>query len=176
MDALILAAGHGTDLVDLNGDGLPDILKTDLAPGEHNAFINTGVTNMEGARVIYWLGPTNVNPGAGTAWSFNLSSADTHLADMDGDGLADLVHNTGLGEAFFFANKGRLAWGSRQDLAVDPPFPPSPFGETDVRTADFDFDKRIDIIRANGSASINRCRPSNSNGFTAHSRTLNICN
>src|SRR5207247_5457236 len=80
--------------------------------------------------------------------SFNLSSVSTHLADMDGDGLADLVHKTAENDVFYFANRGRLAWGVRQVMAVQDSPPPAPFGEPDVRTADLDFDKRMDVVQS----------------------------
>ena len=139
------------DLIDLNGDGLPDILKTDAFGGQHTAFINAGERTVgaePGGQVIQWRPASPIDPGGGGAFNFNLNAASTHLADMNGDGLADLVHNTGLGEVFFFANRGKLAWTPRQALAVKEPLPPSPFGHADVRTADIDFDKRIDLIQS----------------------------
>ena len=30
------------DLVDLNGDGLPDLLKTESGGGQHTAYLNRG--------------------------------------------------------------------------------------------------------------------------------------
>ena len=71
-----------------------------------------------------------------------------HLADMDGDGLADLVHKAADEAVFYFANRGRLKWGERRDMTVQGTAPPAPFGNPGVRTADVDFDKRIDIIQS----------------------------
>ena len=80
------------ELLDLNGDGLPDIIKTEQGGGAHRAYLNRGEVQMGSDRVIQWDPPIDVDPGNGTAWNYYLSSSDTHLADMDGDGLADLVH------------------------------------------------------------------------------------
>jgi YD repeat-containing protein len=136
------------DLVDLNADGLPDVLKTDSGGGAHTVAVNRGPMQQTGNWVIQWAAPVAVDPGAGAAWNFDLASDRTHLADMDGDGLADLVHKSADDTVFFFANRGKLAWGARQDMALQESAPPAPFGAGDVRTADVDFDKRIDIIQS----------------------------
>jgi YD repeat-containing protein len=85
-----------------------------------------------------------------------LSSTTTHLADMDGDGLADLVTKSVEGDVFYFPNLGHVAWGQRRDMSVQDAPPPAPFGQADVRTADLDFDKRIDVVQsiANGDGSV----------------------
>ena len=160
---LVSAAGHiigGTneppavmddplvELVDLNGDGLPDILKTEQGGGEQQAYINRGEVQLDTGKAILWDSPVDVDPGSGTAWNYDLSSSDTHLADMDGDGLADLVHKSAAGDVFYFRNLGRMAWGERQMMSVQDTAPPSPFGDVGVRTADLDFDKRMDIIQS----------------------------
>jgi YD repeat-containing protein len=136
------------ELVDLNGDGLPDILETSAGGGEQRGYINRGEAALDGANAIIWDLPADVDPGAGTAWNYDLSSGDTHLADMDGDGLADLVHKTFVGDVFYFRNLGHLAWGPDQLMSVQDVAPPSPFGDPGVRTADLDFDKRMDIIQS----------------------------
>jgi YD repeat-containing protein len=101
-------------------------------------------------RQIRWEGPVEVASPTEDAWQFALSSASTHLADMDGDGLADLVHKATDGSVFYFANCGQSAWGPRQPMAAEFFAPPAPFGTPDVRTADVDFDKRMDLIRGDG--------------------------
>ncbi|HTL58005.1 MAG TPA: toxin TcdB middle/N-terminal domain-containing protein [Candidatus Limnocylindrales bacterium] len=136
------------ELVDLNGDGLPDLLKTDFGGGAHQGYMNRGEMQTDSGRVIRWDSGIDVDAGNGTAWNYNLSASDTHLADMDGDGLADLVHKTVLGDVIYFPNLGRVAWGGQQMMSVLDSAPPSPFGEQDVRTADLDFDKRIDVVQS----------------------------
>lgn len=135
------------DLADLNADGLPDILRTELG-GAHTASLNLGPVPIPGGVAIHWSDPAPVDSSNGTSWNFDLASDQTHLADMDGDGLADLVHKSLDDTVFFFANRGQLAWGARQEMSVESSAPPAPFGHPDVRTADLDFDKRADIIQS----------------------------
>ena len=139
------------DLVDLNGDGLPDILKTDFGvPGYHQVYLNQGEALTNGVRTLRWSDAQEVMSESGDAWNFGLDAASTHLADMDGDGLADLVHRTALDEVFYFRNAGRAAWSERVPMSAQAFPPPAPFGEVNVRTADLDFDKRTDLIRGDG--------------------------
>ena len=104
--------------MDLNGDGLPDILKTDSGGGAHQAWLNRGEVRLDTGRAIRWDAPVDVDSSGGTAWNFNLSSTSTHLADMDGDGLADLVNKSAEGDVFYFPNLGHTAWGPRRDMSV----------------------------------------------------------
>ena len=136
------------DFLDLNGDGLPDLLKTDSGGGAHQAFLNEGETASAAGRSVRWSDPQEVSAALGAAWNFHLAQNETHLADMDGDGLADLVHQSATGSAFYFVNRGEVGWGLRQELDTGATPPPAPFGRSDVRTGDFDFDKRIDIIQS----------------------------
>ena len=136
------------EMLDLNGDGLPDVLKTELGGGVHTAWVNRGPVRQGDAWAVAWSAPEAVDPGFGTAWNFDLASEQTHLADMDGDGLSDLVHRSGDDAVFYFANRGALAWGERREMNVEEAAPPAPFGNPDVRTADVDFDKRMDIIQS----------------------------
>jgi hypothetical protein len=142
------------DLVDLNGDGLPDILQT--GGPSHQAYLNLGETNGAGSRSIRWSPAVIVEaPPFSEAPSQRLDADTTHLADMDGDGLADLVHKVPADDSiYYFANLGKTNWSERRDMEIPFGFlpPPAPFGEPDVRTADVDFDKRIDLIRADGKS------------------------
>ncbi len=135
------------ELADLNGDGLPDILRTFGGGLPHQAFLNQGV--KKGTQSLSWQMAREVG-GDARAWNVNLQSAAgvAHLADMDGDGLADLALKSLTDEVYFFRNRGDLSWGSRQLMSVEDVAPPSPFGQPGVRAADLDFDKRIDIVQS----------------------------
>ncbi|MGO8678836.1 MAG: toxin TcdB middle/N-terminal domain-containing protein [Limisphaerales bacterium] len=139
------------ELVDLNGDGLPDILKTVASGGPHTAYLNEGELDVAGGRFIVWSGVTNVASADGLAYGVDLQNTTqiAHLADMTGDGAADLVYTAGDGSVYYFQNLNGAAWGPREPMSVQDFPPPSPFGsDPDVRTADVDFDKRIDIIQS----------------------------
>lgn len=138
------------DLIDINADGLPDILKTDQFGGQHTAFLNKGEVQDGGNRSIEWDDARYFagDPLAQHIHLQNQSDAIAHLADMDGDGLADLVYTT-IDGVYFFSNSGRIAWRERQQMnSVSGHFPPSPFSGHHIKTADLDFDKRIDIIQS----------------------------
>ncbi|HWQ90992.1 MAG TPA: toxin TcdB middle/N-terminal domain-containing protein [Clostridia bacterium] len=139
------------DLVDLNGDGLPDILKTDSGGGIHTAYLNDGERTTSGVRSIAWRSGI-VMAGDGDAQNFDLQSDEgTHLADMDGDGEAEFVVKAGPADVFYFGNRHDLSWGPRRQMTIQDYPPPAPFGSAGVRTADLDFDKRMDIIESLGN-------------------------
>jgi len=141
------------DLIDLNGDGLPDLLKTDQYGGSHRVYLNLGEKVTNGNEVIEWGQGHTVSSTDGLAWNVDLqnnSNAIAHLADMDADGLADLVYKTTIGDVYYFRNQANLDWGPRSKMNIDPESsaPPSPFGDVNVKTADLDFDKDMDIIQS----------------------------
>lgn len=142
------------ELADMNADGLPDLLQTLTAGGGHRAFLNQGVQGCGIDAAIHWAGPFDVDTPDATATQFDLSQPQVHLADMDGDSLSDLVHTTAGGEVHYYRNEGSQgnpAWGLRQDMTAQDTSPPSPFGTANVRTADLDFDKRIDIVKSSSA-------------------------
>ena len=135
------------DLVDLNGDALPDILRTSSSGSAPLAYLNLGPVNIGGTNYLRWT-----NAGAMTgdtrAASYPLSQPYVHLADLDGDGLADLVSQPTPTTLYFFRNQANLSWGNRRTFQFTDVAPPSPYGDSDVRTADLNFDKQIDIIQS----------------------------
>ena len=140
------------DLVDLNGDGLPDLLRTASGGGGHTGYINQGQRGSGGSAIL-WSTGQQVLPGTdGLAWSTDLGASDTHLADIDGDGLPDLVQ-IGVNAVYYYRNQPSfgapgLSWGDRALLTTQDFMPPSPSGDPDVQTGDLNFDKRIDIIKS----------------------------
>lgn len=139
------------ELVDLNGDGLADLLWTD---GGHLAYLNLGESQAGATRFIRWKNGQSM-AGEAQARTYSLASSGAggtegvHLADMDADGLADLVVSST--DVSYFPNTGRASWGNRLFMSVQGTAPPSPFGEATVRTADVDFDKRMDIVQSDVS-------------------------
>lgn len=143
--------GELIELVDLNADGLPDLLQTHVGDATpHSAAVNLGETLKDGRRVIRWgqLQPVEGDP---RTRAINLATQDgvAHLVDLNGDGKADLVYRSPDGKLCYFANQGNFSWG--QEVALDAgAAPPAPFAAVPppVRTADLDGDRRIDLIES----------------------------
>ncbi len=120
------------DLTDLDGDGLPDLLVT--KPGEFRSYLNhDGVSWKPG---LDW--PVGSSP------SVELASVGVQLADLDGDGSADLVVKSGTSSFRYFPNNGPSpAFSASVPIAKVPSFT---FEDPDVRLADMDGDRRIDAV------------------------------
>ena len=134
------------ELIDLNRDGLPDILKTDLNGFGHRAYMNLGMTMNGNSREIMWDEGRDVLSPDGLAQQLYLTDNEVHLADMDGDGISDLVHTPYSQEVRYYLNEGDGSWSSRKRMSIQDTAPPAPYTRDDVRTADLDFDKRMDVV------------------------------
>jgi RHS repeat-associated protein len=136
------------DLADLNRDGLPDLLRTDLYGGVHTAYLNLGTGRDGASQWIEWgPGQAMASPD-GLAQVLHLDDARVHLADMDGNGLTDLVYTPYSQEVRYFLNRGDGSWGESQRMSIRDTAPPAPFAFSDVETADLDCDKRMDVVRS----------------------------
>ena len=146
------------DFLDLNGDALPDLLRT--ISGIHRAYFNQGEGDAGGgAKAIRWSQFVDIAaPATGTSpLPLNLSSDAVALSDIDGDGLSDLVQMTNSA-TYFFPNRpasgSAPAWGARTHLAATDFTPPSPYGSGGtVKSMDINFDKRMDIVKSIASGS-----------------------
>jgi len=136
------------DLVDLNSDSLPDILKTDYAGGNHIAYVNRGMRDGPDGRIISWDDGRVVSTADGFASQLTLSDQRVHLADMDGNGRADLVYTSPWKQISYHLNQGNVSWGARTFAIVNDTSPPSPFVDDDAEISDLNFDKRIDIVKS----------------------------
>lgn len=133
-------------LADLNADGLPDVLETpETSPGFYRRWINEGPGN-DG--VGHFSSP-EVFP----APNHLLDTTGTQLADLDGNGVIDLVTQPSAGSPDIF----EIFHGTgRGDFVIDPPaafridgyddFLVQGFESSAVRLGDVDFDKKIDLI------------------------------
>ncbi|HEY6000776.1 MAG TPA: toxin TcdB middle/N-terminal domain-containing protein [bacterium] len=139
MDSLL------AELVDLNRDGLPDVLQTDREGGFHRAFLNLGADALSGGRVR-WADGRYLASEDGVAPQLQLAEARVHLADIDGDGIADLVQTSAAGEVSWFPNDGAVGWKARRRMSLAGAAPPAPFTTADAAVADLDFDKRMDVV------------------------------
>lgn len=140
-----LLNGNAT-LVDLNGDGIPDLVD---ASGAGAYQILLGELDANGRAGFVSGGTTSV----ATRERFPLSEPFVQVLDVDGDGLADLTNasngrvlcNRGRGD-FEAGDCGNLS-GLGLILADDP----NQTGEADphnTRFFDLDGDRRIDILKA----------------------------
>ncbi|MEM9991811.1 MAG: FG-GAP-like repeat-containing protein, partial [Bacteroidota bacterium] len=141
-----------TDLVDFNADGLADVLRTEYS-GRHTVYLNEGEQNGIGQNVIVWNRGEEVqfeDARAGRVYLQEEQRGIAHLADMDADGLADLVCTSAVGDVYYFSNQGNKTWGVQRRMTTvsGESAPPSPFGQPNVKTADINFDKHIDIIQS----------------------------
>jgi RHS repeat-associated protein len=74
----------GFRLVDINGDGLPDIIFADANPSSSKAYFNSGFG--------WQLQPTGYEP-PGQLSSSDGTDTGTRIIDLNGDGLPDLVQS-----------------------------------------------------------------------------------
>lgn len=136
------------ELVDMNRDGLPDILKTDLNDGNHTCYYNLGTESQGSSRWIKWDDGHVVNSADGLASKLHLSNDGVCLADIDGNGISDLVETPFSNEVYYFLNKGDGSWGERKQMSIQDTAPPAPFANSDVVTVDLNFDKRMDVVKS----------------------------
>ncbi len=113
-----LAAG------DLTGDGRPD-----LAVVSWNYGNELSVRANDGAG---HFGPETVSPTLG-------QPADVEIADMDGDGMRDVVVVSQAGWVSIFPGNGDGTLGMRRDYAAGE-------GPTQLRLADLDGDGHLDVV------------------------------
>lgn len=121
------------DLADVNGDGRADVCERRVDPGgrkPHRARIGCAVSNGQAF-------------GAPTTWSASgdfASATDLHLADLNGDGRADLCAASEHGVACAFSNGQRFLSASVWTEARP----------SDLRFADLNGDGRADLCGVTG--------------------------
>ena len=135
----ISLANGNVDLVDINGDSLPDLIQTSPADGTHYFYINRGKGVWDAAVSTPTASPQHL-----------LSSDGVLMSDMDGDGLVDLfVKNNDL--FGYFRNRGVLGW-EETDWIPCSPNPGFSFENPNIRLLDVNNDKLIDVVFDNGSS------------------------
>ena len=137
-----------TRFVDLTGDGLPDILCTD-DQARMTWYPSLGEKGFETGR------PTQqfIDDDTGPRLVFSDDAEGLHLADMSGDGLADLVR-IGNAEVCYWPNLGYGRFGAK--ITMDMPLidagtlatfdHPDRFDPKRIRLADVDGSGTADII------------------------------
>lgn len=137
-----------TDLIDIDGDSLPDLLYTDPSEGRHKFYPNQGRGAWRAEPVLPAASPVHF-----------LATSGVMMSDMDGDGLADLYVKNAA-ESGYYKNKGRLAWEEQEwtPFNVNPYFS---FESANTRLVDVNNDKLIDVLRDTGSSYLVWLNPKN---------------
>lgn len=139
------------ELIDLNSDALPDVLFT--REDRHRYSLNLGGGRFAPFREF--LNEPGI-PGV------TLSRSGVTLMDIDGDGITDLVHRRGGGDREegvvyrklrIHGKRGDvlnlgLEWGSEKYFRNGLNYP---FESPHIRQLDLNFDKTVDLIRADDS-------------------------
>ncbi|MBN2195751.1 MAG: VCBS repeat-containing protein, partial [Polyangiaceae bacterium] len=121
------------DLVDLTGDGLPDVV--DTTDGYHLVYLNTLTEDGHGFA-------TPRDSAVATPGSMMLGSPEVQMVDLNGDGFTDLVD--GLNDQVLW-NKGVGDWERAELVATSlPDFA----ADADLRFFDYDHDKKIDCVHS----------------------------
>jgi len=141
----------GVRIVDVNGDGLPDIIQSytnsDGSLGTSTAWINTGAG---------WITSSSWNPPAYFA-NYNVAiggDVGTRLMDVNGDGLPDIVQSYRNGDGSVTSNAVYLntgnGWVATTTWSVPVYFADystQTAGDVGVRVADINGDGLLDIIQ-----------------------------
>ncbi|MCP4702430.1 MAG: hypothetical protein GY862_37055 [Gammaproteobacteria bacterium] len=128
------------DLLDINHDGLPDIL--DSRDTAHDYYLNQG---EDESGTVQWAQRQTMN----TPTLLKLASDEIQLADMDGNGSADLMLIYGADVQVYELQQqdNRPQWRNGALLRQTS----FNFRNNDTRLADLNHDKRIDVMRIDGT-------------------------
>ncbi|MDV0445682.1 hypothetical protein MmiAt1_12760 [Methanimicrococcus sp. At1] len=147
----------GVRFVDINGDGLIDIVQNSLNPAFNRTWINTG----EGFELnTSWRIPTPIIN--------NSTDLGVNFVDINGDGLVDIVQNTitptanntwiNTGSGFVLNNSWRIPTATLNKS-----------NDTGVRFVDLNGDGLTDIIRNSVSPTYNNSWINTGSGFVLDS-------
>ena len=143
-------ASRTATLVDLNGDALPDFVDTSATNGA-NHIIYIAELDSEGNHTF--AAPQTSTEG--TTSGHQLNAASVQVFDINGDGFADLM-NSLSGDVLI--NDGSGDWAETISLFTTAGLPDfsADFDPGDgelgtLRFFDYDNDKRIDLMRSQGT-------------------------
>jgi YD repeat-containing protein len=132
--APLLTLGGDVDLLDLNGDALPDIL--DTGPAVHRYFLNRG---PDASGVVGWSSPFFMTASN----SEKLSAFNVQLADIDGDAQSNLLRLDAGQIMQIWRLDTTLNWQAAGFLSSAG----FNLADADTRLVDIDNDKRVDVLQ-----------------------------
>lgn len=131
-----LSLGGNIELMDINADGLPDILNSyNSTISTQSFYINMGSVNSTAPQ---WSAQNYMARSGGQ----QLSLPGMLLGDISGDGVVDLLDNTGSKSWYFRINKANLSW----ELAGEVGQPAFNLKDDNTRLVDMDNDKDVDVL------------------------------
>lgn len=126
------------NLVDINGDALPDLVDASTTQPRHRFFLNQLASN--GAHTF--SSPTT--SAIGEVSAFALGNPRVQFIDVNGDGFTDLLSG-GTTDQKVLLNRGAGDWVSQEDLPGSSVWTGA---DAELRFMDYDNDMDVDLIRS----------------------------
>ncbi|TNE46026.1 MAG: hypothetical protein EP343_24985 [Deltaproteobacteria bacterium] len=136
-------ASNNAGFLDINGDGLPDVVNT--SNPKHVFHLNELTLKSDLTQDKHNFPKSNLKTNP-TETSAKLSSPSVQLMDANGDGFTDLVDAV---NKKMYLNKGNTQWEASTLSVQNYPITSV---DLDVRFFDYNGDKQIDIIRSDGTS------------------------
>ena len=132
----VVLTNPDADLVDINADGLPDLVHTP-EDGHHRFYLNLGHARWATEPII----PDN-SPAE------RLSNPNVRMADMNGDGRVDLLvkaSGTGNTPLYYYRNQPGADW-EQEDRINFGEAPAFDLNDPNMQLIDVNLDHRIDVV------------------------------
>jgi RHS repeat-associated protein len=131
----VVLTNRDADLVDINADGLPDLVYTP-EDGQHRFYLNRGHGRWQTEPLLPQDSPAE-----------RLSNPNVRMADMNGDGRVDLLvkaSSTGA-PLYYYRNQPGTEW-EKDDRVDFGPAPAFDLNDPNVQLLDVNNDHRIDVV------------------------------